>query len=368
MAPSVDINTAPQLVLIIVPTIALTFTTIAVALRFYSRTLSRVKYGLDDWLALASLPFAYGLHIALCIGVAYGGLGVSAQYLQPSNMVIYLKVLITSGAIYGTAVTLLQLSILSFYLRLFKVSRWHNICCHIVMGICVAWWIAFFGGTMGDCVPLDKLWNPMLAGKCVDQNKACGSTGIAHIIIDLIILSLPMPVIWQLRMAKARKLQISFIFALGLFATVCSILRISCIVGLVKINHADFTLSSWMSFLFEMLEVATGIICVCLPSLPAVYTKAVSSPFGSYTKRLLSSLLFKSQSQTLGSDPHPSQEGYFGKASNNSSSGKHSMNLKSDSHIAITSHIAVSSESARSNDRTSDISMDQYPSRTRGGM
>jgi hypothetical protein len=37
--------------------------------------------------------------------------------------------LIASGAIYGMAVTCVQLSMLPFYIRLFKAIWWHNICC-----------------------------------------------------------------------------------------------------------------------------------------------------------------------------------------------------------------------------------------------
>jgi hypothetical protein len=84
------------------------------------------------------------------------------------------------------------------------------------MALCTAWWIAFFGGTMGDCVPLRKLWTPKLPGVCVDQNKACGSTGIAHIILDLIILLLPLPVIWKLRTDKVKKVMISGLFLMGI--------------------------------------------------------------------------------------------------------------------------------------------------------
>jgi hypothetical protein len=112
-------------------------------------------------------------------------------------------------------VTLLQVSILFLYVRLFSIVRWHVVACYVVMGLCVAWWIAFFGGTMGDCVPLQKLWTPTLEGRCVDQNKACGATGIAHIILDLIILILPLPIIWTMKIDKTRKFLVSLIFTVG---------------------------------------------------------------------------------------------------------------------------------------------------------
>lgn len=69
---------------------------------------------------------------------------------------------------------------------------------------------------MGDCVPLQKLWNPTLDGTCVNQEKACGATGIAHIVLDLIILILPLPIIWNMKIDTTRKFLVSLVFTIGI--------------------------------------------------------------------------------------------------------------------------------------------------------
>jgi hypothetical protein len=97
-------------------------------------------------------------------------------------------------------------------------------------------------------------------------------------------------------------------------ATVCSILRISCIVSLVKIDSSDPTASTWMSYLFESLEVATGVICVCSSSIPVVYAR-VSPRLGSYARNLLTSLRGRSrmtdQSQSSHGDGGVGGVGYI---------------------------------------------------------
>ncbi|EEA28313.1 hypothetical protein TMatcc_003359 [Talaromyces marneffei ATCC 18224] len=317
MAPPVTIDSTPQRALIIVPTVVLVFSTLAIGLRFYAHQIKRQRFVVDDALALGGLIFAYGLHINLCISVAFGGLGVSITTLEVSNIVVYAKTIIAGGALYGTAVTLLQVSILFLYVRLFSIVRWHVVACYVVMGFCVAWWIAFFGGTMGDCVPLQKLWTPTEHGTCIDQNKACGATGIAHIILDLIILILPLPIIWNMKIDMTRKFFVSVIFSIGIFATVCSILRISCIVSLVKIDSSDPTASTWMSYLFESLEVSMGVICVCSSSVPVVYSR-VSPRLGSYARNLLSSLRGRSRFTTNHSQSSTGGElGYIGAGASN---------------------------------------------------
>jgi hypothetical protein len=55
MAPSVKIDTTPQRALIIVPTVVLVFSTLAIGLRFYARQIKRQRFGVEDALALAGL-------------------------------------------------------------------------------------------------------------------------------------------------------------------------------------------------------------------------------------------------------------------------------------------------------------------------
>lgn len=278
----------------------------------------------------------------------------SRSFPHALNKGLLLKIdqtLIAAGSLWGTCVLAVQLSILNLYLRLFGVMRWHRMCCYVVMGLCCAWWIAFFGILMADCIPLRKLWTQNIPGKCVNQKTFCGSTGIAHIILDFIILVLPIPVIWNLKIARSRKVLISIILTLGVLyantllrlngrelilssATICSSLRIGCFVALVKVSESDLTLSSWMSYLFESLEVMTGILCLCLPTLPSLYAHVRSSRFGSYIKSLLNSRVSTSRLNSSPSNVWKARSKKYSRSSPESS-GFHTMG-HSDSHLVAT--------------------------------
>lgn len=45
---------------------------------------------------------------------------------------------------WGTAVSLVQLSILFLYLRIFGIVRWFKIVCYVMIGVVFVWWASFF--------------------------------------------------------------------------------------------------------------------------------------------------------------------------------------------------------------------------------
>jgi hypothetical protein len=51
--------------------------------------------------------------------------------------------LLIRGLTWGTAVALIQLSILFLYVRIFGIVDWFRYTCFALMGMVVAWWISF---------------------------------------------------------------------------------------------------------------------------------------------------------------------------------------------------------------------------------
>ncbi|OCK86106.1 hypothetical protein K432DRAFT_341944 [Lepidopterella palustris CBS 459.81] len=280
----------PQLTLVVAPAVLLPFTTLAVCMRLYSRILTKQGFKIDDYLVALGLILAYGLYADVVVCVVWGGLGVDITLLTPANIEIFAKAAaIASGILWGTAVCITQLSILFFYIRVFGlVQPWIKYTSYVVIAMVTSWWIALFGTIMGECIPMSKLWTPMVPGKCISQSKMCGGGGISHIIIDFIILCLPLWPVWKLHTKTSRKVYVSFIFLLGIIATLCSVLRVSCLVSLVKIDESNATASMWLSFFLEILEVVCGIICVCIPAFPPVLVRMKNSRLGSYAKGIIS--------------------------------------------------------------------------------
>jgi hypothetical protein len=113
----------------------------------------------------------------------------------------------------------IKLSLLFFFRRIFgfwpSFRRWNN----ILIGLVTAWTIAFALADLLLCgTHIEMHW-------AIDQapgKKYCGSTGalliafaITSVLTDAMVLSLPLPYIGKLQMARARKWAASFIFLLG---------------------------------------------------------------------------------------------------------------------------------------------------------
>lgn len=66
------------------------------------------------------------------------------------------------------------------------------------------------------CIPLRAYWTPGIQAKCFDMYKfAVGST-ISHILMDLILVTLCMPIIWKMRTSSKNKVTVSISLILAI--------------------------------------------------------------------------------------------------------------------------------------------------------
>ncbi|RYP55237.1 hypothetical protein DL769_010206 [Monosporascus sp. CRB-8-3] len=97
---------------------------------------------------------------------------------------------------------------------------------------------------------------------------------ISDLILDLIILLLPLPSIWNLSMAAGRKIAITGIFLLGMMSVVASIVRLAIYLTVLykgygagyDINRTATTMLWW-----SMLEGALAAMAACLPTLSFLF-------------------------------------------------------------------------------------------------
>ncbi|KAF2970553.1 hypothetical protein GQX73_g3035 [Xylaria multiplex] len=91
------------------------------------------------------------------------------------------------------------------------------------------------------------------------------------IFTDLLVLVVPLPIIWRLKMERSQKIRLSWLFAAGLSVTATSIIRLAYIV---TINyHDDFSFHSVPSTFLAFLEPQETILCVSLPMIYSFIAK-----------------------------------------------------------------------------------------------
>jgi uncharacterized membrane protein YgcG len=163
--------------------------------------------------------------------------------------------------------------------------------CRYTIGFVIVFFLVFASTTIGQCIPLYKLWDftGMVEGKCINTNifyhgktppplAACHlsslhSVGtIIQIILDLWILVLPYKIATSIARPWHEKLSLIFIFGLGVLSIAAAIARLAFlhIFTASKDPFADILpIHVW-----SMVETNLSIICACLPTLKPLISKS----------------------------------------------------------------------------------------------
>lgn len=116
---------------------------------------------------------------------------------------------------YIAAINFIKLSALTLYGRLFRISR-RMIYTLWALGIIVTmWWIASEVLPWFNCSPVAKTIHPLMAGRCWERTAYYRAVGLINPLLDVIILLLPMPIVWNLKMSIQQRCLVSLVFVLG---------------------------------------------------------------------------------------------------------------------------------------------------------
>ncbi|OTA05348.1 hypothetical protein A9Z42_0060090 [Trichoderma parareesei] len=232
---------------------------VIVGFRLFARIVTGAKLWWDDYLILLSMPL--GIDAPM-------GVGRQISETQP-NLVIILKLTITYALTYTACITIVKLSILSFYLRVFPNSTL-RIATQIVIGIVSLWGLGSVLMFFFVCRPFEATWNPLVGGTCADRIATFLAVGAYNIISDIIILALPLRTIWTLNTRSQMKVALTVLFLTGLLVSVVAVCRV---ITLTHLNMDNVTGTMvWADFL-STLEANLGIICVSLPMLGPLVVK-----------------------------------------------------------------------------------------------
>lgn len=128
------------------------------------------------------------------------------------------QITVSMQTLYIISLCTIKLSILLFYNRIFGVLRPMFRYILLAMGgVVIAYSVAGMLGTVLPCVPLSDLWEPPSNNPavCINFGAAIFAVGVINIVTDIIILSLPIPLVWSLQMSRSHKWQVVAVFSLG---------------------------------------------------------------------------------------------------------------------------------------------------------
>lgn len=247
------------------PYIALSYAMIVlagafVAARFGFKFIEGMDFGLDDWAILAALVSGLACTIVIVAGSIKNGLGKDLWTLSPDEITKMLKFFYIMASLYFTELTLLKLSLLFFYIRVFPNKDAQRLLWGTAI-FTILWGIVFVLVAIFQCQPINffwKKWDGLHQGKCLNMNTITISNAGISIALDLWSLAIPL---WQLRGLKMhwkKKVSVGLMFCVGTFITVVSILRIQALVHFATSSNVSYEFHD--AAMWSTIEVGVGIM------------------------------------------------------------------------------------------------------------
>ncbi|KAL1882907.1 hypothetical protein Daus18300_000545 [Diaporthe australafricana] len=237
------------------------FTALVVAMRFLARQRLDNAIGLDDWAVLAALFFVVAKGITLCL-MAQVGLGQHIWNLSEAQVEDYFKRFYFAIILYYCGLGSIKVALLLQYRRIFgsKLRRVLNIAL-LIIG---SWSIGLVLVSIFTCHPIQGYWEKDTHATCIPTFQwYIHSAG--NILSDVVIFTLPIPLLWSMRVSVAQRLLLIMVFSLGLFNCAISGIRIK-YLPIVNVNP-DVTYENLDATAWTIAEVCLAIICACLPTL-----------------------------------------------------------------------------------------------------
>ena len=198
--------------------------------------------------------------------------------------------------LWPTANTLVKISVLHFYTKIFS-TRQMAYCVYTIGAVTWAYWLSTVLTAFLICRPFAFNWNKLIAkGHCGNTSAYYLSTGIVNLCIDVAIVALPLPMLLGLQMKTSKKIMLIGIFSLGalwdsialpirdfpvltiFFNPSICIISIIRVVTLKRLNLSlDLTYDSVLDNICTSLEPTLGVINACLPLLRPVISKLSGS-------------------------------------------------------------------------------------------
>ncbi|KAE8153037.1 integral membrane protein [Aspergillus avenaceus] len=192
------------------------------------------------------------------------GLGLPLALRPKANLNQYMKINFAGRPFYQMGIAGFKAALCLSYLRLLSGTsrKMYKI---LIWAVLIISTLGHAAGTLIlilNCKPVRKSWEPTVEGTCLPF----GSTNYAlvgwTIFCDLVVIFLPVPLLLKLNVKTAQKAGLLCLFLLGLFTTICSIMRLT---QISVIAYGDG--NSTMLVLWGTVEFNVGNIVTCMPFL-----------------------------------------------------------------------------------------------------
>ncbi|KAK8223251.1 hypothetical protein HDK64DRAFT_275669 [Phyllosticta capitalensis] len=247
----------------IVPWVFTAVASVVVCLRVYTRAWVVRNFWWDDVVIIVAMVLAFGMPVLWTIEIPYG-LGRHLLDIPQKDWPVHWKILWIVLFPYYSSLGLIKISVLLQCLRIFSIPRF-RIACYLLLLMVAIWTAWTIASAIITCNPVAYTWDKSISGgTCKNQSPIVYTNAAVNIFTDFATIILPMPVLNKLNLGRRQKWLLMGIFAVGIFASITSILRLQ---SLANIDQFDVTFAIVPVCLWSIVEIDVGLVCACLPAI-----------------------------------------------------------------------------------------------------
>ncbi|KAH8677926.1 hypothetical protein BX600DRAFT_479436 [Xylariales sp. PMI_506] len=183
---------------------------------------------------------------------------------------------------YLAVLALCKVAILCFYLRIFPQKDFRKLVYGTIGLISVSTTVLIFLQIF-QCTPINYNWEGWKGGfgsyKCLDVNSLSYAAAGISIGQDLLVLSLPLPLLIGLNTSWRRRAGIILMFSLGIFIVITSCIRLRFLIIFARSTNPTWDYTE--TIIWTALEVNVSVIVVCLPAIRLFFSHILPQFFGS---------------------------------------------------------------------------------------
>ncbi|MCJ1327949.1 hypothetical protein MMC10_004624 [Thelotrema lepadinum] len=250
--------------------------------QFENTFIDRVSQSYHCWSLTKASIIAYSVLQGLATRPQIG-VGTHLSDFVPSQESEYYKWVYMFDSLYITSLFGYKTSILLLYIRVFGIRKHFRWLVYAVLFVVDGYLIACLIVQIAGCQPPHKFWDRYVQGNCVDFLRFDIAYGCLNIVTDFIIAVLPLGEIWRLFMPITEKVWASLIFGSAILAFAAA--AGSQIYRLRDLFSSDRTYDAAITFIWQTVEINTGLIVSCFPTLRPLYRKTVEVLTATFTGR-----------------------------------------------------------------------------------
>ncbi|KAI0861224.1 hypothetical protein F4860DRAFT_476338 [Xylaria cubensis] len=257
----------------------LILSTVAVAGRIYARWFYLKCAHLGDYL----LVISYLLYVA-CVALVwkmtdFPGLFVHQWDFIVRDLITFLHISFVVSNVFVVCLPTLKVAICLEWIHLFSPKGTRNFVfwtSHLVIWLNVVFYFISLVLTNIACTPYERSWNKLLPGSCTrsDTAKTNLASAVINFVSDIIIFIIPQRTIWNLQMPLKKRLGVSVVFAVGIFAITAATVRL--VFSEKRDSSSDFTYTFSAVSITALTEGLCGLLVVCIPAIPKAYVVPLS--------------------------------------------------------------------------------------------